>query len=340
MKVNKFNAYDKILQYQDKLNYFFNGYKTLISIELDLTNLCNNKCPDCTGVNDNSAALTFKQIKKLIDELSEIFHVESIVISGGGEPLIHPNFSDVLYYIKQKGIKIGLNSNGLALDEEKAKAILECCSYFRISLDAGTPDIYTKTHGMDQNSFNKVIDNIKMFSCMKKQLDSKIGFGTGFLTSELTKGDIFDFFRLSKECGVGFAQLRPFTGDFTSIENEFNKSKEMFEDENFKVTASIHKYSRFNDGEKRPYSKCYGMFFNTVVTADFKVFACIHHRQKQNYFLGDLNETTLKEIWNSSRIREVFETIDCNDCPYFCRNDDINRALNSISKPVFHKEFL
>ena len=43
--INNFNADEKIMQYMDKLDYFFNGHKTLIVTELDLTNRCNNRCP-------------------------------------------------------------------------------------------------------------------------------------------------------------------------------------------------------------------------------------------------------------------------------------------------------
>jgi len=76
------------------------------------------------------------------------------------------------------------------------------------------------------------------------------------------------------------------------------------------------------------------------VTADFRVFVCLHHRQKDKYFLGDLNKTTLYKIWHSARMREVFEKIDFCDCPYFCRNDDINKSLEMINRPVNHVKFL
>ena len=226
MKINQFNAFEKIFKYNDKLNLFLNRHKTLISIELDLTNLCNNNCPSCTGNKQNKCSLSFKQIKQIVDELAYEFEAKSIIISGGGEPLLHPEFVRILKYIKNKGLKIGLNSNGLALDEEKAKAIIECCSYFRISLDAGTKEMYKKTHGMDETTFQKVIENIKMFTQLKKELNGKIVWGTGFLTSEMTKQDILNFFKLSKECGVDFAQLRPFTADYTNIKEELEKHKE------------------------------------------------------------------------------------------------------------------
>ena len=340
MEINKFNAFEKIFKYPDKLDHFFNRFKTLISIELDITNLCDNNCPICTGVRDNPVSLTFDQVKKLIDEFADVFEAKSVIISGGGEPLLHPDFIKILYYIKNKRLKIGLNSNALALDEKKAKAIIECCSYFRISLDAGTKETYKMTHGVGGKMFQKVVDNMKMFTKLKKELNGKIAWGAGFLTNEVTKPDILNFFRLSKECGVDFAQLRPVTGDLTKIDDELQKAKELYEDENFRVTASYHKYNRFDDKEKRPYKKCIGMFFNTVVTADFRVFACLHHRQKDKYLIGDLNKNTLKELWTSPRIIEVFNNIDFTDCPYFCRNDDINRGLDHISKNINHVEFL
>lgn len=340
MKINEFNAFEKIFKYQDKLNLFFNRYKTLISVEFDLTNNCNHNCPDCFGRKEKKVSLTFEQIKKFIDEFADVFEAKSILVSGGGEPLIHPDFIKILYYIKNKGLKVALNTNGSLLNKDNAKAIIECCTYCRISLDAGTPEIYKRTHGVNQNMFQKVIKNIKMFVALKKELKGDIAFGTGFLTSGITKSDILNFFKISKECGVDFAQLRPLEGDFTKVDKELKKGKELYENENFKITASYHKYNHFDDEEKRPYKKCIGIFFNTVVTADFKVFVCLNHRQEKKYLLGDLNKQSLKEIWTSPRIIEVFNNMNLKDCPYFCRNDAINRGLDLIDKDVSHKEFL
>lgn len=245
----------------------------------------------------------------------------------------------IVYYIKSKGIDIGLNSNGLALNEENSRAIADCCSYFRISLDAGTPEMYRKTHGMDKEAFEKVLGNIRMFNNIRKKLGSDISFGTGYLTSEGTRSGILDFFATSKKCGVDFAQLRPFTNDLTNVDKEFRGAKKL-EDKNFKVVSSEHKYSRFGDDDKRPYKKCWGMFFNTVVTADFRIFACLHHRQNEKYLLGDLKKNSLREIWQSAKMREVFGKIDFTDCPYFCRNDEINRSLELVNRPVNHVKFL
>ena len=193
-EVNEFNSQEKILQHLDKLDYYFNGHKTLVVTELDLTNRCNNNCPHCVGKNENNAELSGTKIKEIINGLSEL-ESEGVIISGGGEPLLHPQFSKTLDLIKREGMKIGVNSNGLALNKEKAKTILKNCEYFRVSLDAGSAKMYEETHGMKESSFNQVLTNLKMIINLREDLDleNHTSIGTGFLTSELTKKDMENF---------------------------------------------------------------------------------------------------------------------------------------------------
>ena len=83
------------------------------------------------------------------------------------------------------------------------------------------------------------------------------------------------------------------------------------------------------------------MFFSTVVTADAKVFACLHHRQEKDYYLGEINEQiSLEDIFRSARMRQVYENIDCSLCPNMCRNDAFNRTLERLFEDVVHSEFL
>ncbi len=335
----EFRGSKKIMKYHHKLGYFFNKHKTLVSVELDLTNVCDNNCPKCTGKRENPVSLTMEQLKKFIDEFVEA-DGKSIILAGGGEPLLHPDFIGILYYIKSKGLRVGVYSNGLSLNEEKAKAIIDCCSFFRISLDAGSPEGYKKTHGMSKEAFEKVMGNMRMFSRLKKESGKDVSYGASFLTGEITKPDILNFFKLCKECGLDYGQLKPFLYDETDVSEELQKGKELYEDENFKVVSSYHKYQYFKDEDKRPYTKCWGLFFNAVVTADFKFYPCANQRQNPKYCIGDLNKNSIKEIMNSSRIIEVFNSIDFKDCPYFCRNDDLNRELEYHSKAIKHEEFL
>ena len=104
VKINNFNADEKIMRHLDKLDYFFNGHKTLIVTEFDLTNRCNNKCPECCGVNENGAQLSKHQIDLIVDGLAKMNN-KGIILSGGGEPLISPHFSYAVMELKKRGMK-------------------------------------------------------------------------------------------------------------------------------------------------------------------------------------------------------------------------------------------
>lgn len=338
---NGFNANEKILHHPDKLDRFFNGGKTLIVTEFDLTNRCNNNCPACVGVKENGAELTWEEIRKIVFGLKNLDN-RGVIISGGGEPLLHGDFVRTLSLIRSTGMLIGVNSNGLALDREKAEAIAGACTYFRISLDAGTPELYRKTHGMPESAFRKVLQNIRLMADVKAEMHSPVSFSVGFLTGPSTVCDMEAFVKLAKEYGAGAAQFRPFTGDSTDISVEYARLKEKYEDESFKVLASLQKYSKFGDAGTRTYDRCHGMFFSTVITANARVYACLHHRQDPDYLIGDLRESgkSLEEIWNSYRKWMVYEQIDVRRCPPFCRNDSFNAVLAELGRDVPHREFM
>lgn len=339
MKINNFNSDEKILCYTNKIDYFLNSHKTLIVTELDLTNKCNHRCPGCCGNNENNAELNKEQIEIIASNLKAMDN-KGVILSGGGEPTISPHFEYAIKLLKNSNQNLGLNSHGMNLDDAKCELIASNLEYFRISLDAGSEEMYLKIHGMNAKSFAKTLENIEKFAKIKQKLKSKISFGVGFLTSSVTECDMESFVKITKDRGADFAQFRPFTGDSLDITPKLEELRSKYEDSNFKIVASYQKYKEMHNIKDRGYDKCHGMFFSTVISADFKVWACLHFRQSKRHFLGDLKEESLEDIWRGSRIREVYNSIDCSSCPILCRNDSFNRTLNKLNLSITNSEFL
>lgn len=341
--INAFNSDEKILRHHDKINAFMQGHKTLVVAEIDLTNICNNDCPHCCGIRTNDAMLSTAQIDWIADGLRSM-EARGVILSGGGEPLMSPNFAYALKRIRESGCRIGLNSNGLSLDENACALIAEHCDYFRVSLDAATPGLYRKTHGLPKAAFEKVIKNCRMFAGARNQLRSGAAFGIGFLTHEQATGEMEEFVILAQDIGADFAQFRPLTGGKEPVYDVREKILELqaiYTTKYFKVAASMQKYERMEDAGRRNYEYCMGMFFSTVITADAKVFACIHYRQDARYYLGEITHSnSLVDIFRSARMRSVYESIDCKKCPVLCRNDAFNRMLYAVSQDMTNQEFL
>lgn len=350
--VRQFSS-DKILSHIDSIHKWLEtGLSSPITYELDMTNVCNNNCPFCFGYykrEQNNAALGKEKAFDIVSQIKDSGG-RGLTLTGGGEPLCHPHILDVIKYAGKLGLDIGFISNGLLLDREKAEDLVSNCMWIRLSIDAGTPEVYEKTHGVDGDTFERILKNIELLVNIKKKLNRETTIGLGYLTPPIHKEDMRDFVLLSKKLGVDYIQFRPVLRRFGEKRIDFDTREtidyikelhEEYSDEHTEVLYSRHKYEALSNGHiVRPYKKCYGHHFAAVVAADAKMYLCCHTRGMEKYCLGDLNENTLKEIWRSEKRREVFENIDFNDCPYLCRCDSFNTILWHIKRKKVHKNFL
>ena len=321
---------DKILFHPERIHEFLRTGTTFpVTWELDLTNKCNQNCPQCAGgvINQgrsNNDSLTREEAEAYIMQLISS-GAKAITFTGGGEPLLAPPACAMLNYVHQNGVDVGLITNGVLLSHRLTSLyhLVKNCTWIRVSLDAGNPEVYKLTHGCGKGVFHRVVRGIRLLVKARKEYDTSCSIGTAFLTSAKTKKNMLEFTELSKDLGVDYAQFRPFHLDETSIDKELVQCQKL-EDERFKVRASISKYQYF--GQKRPYGVCYGHHFAGVINVH-EVYLCCHFRGMPKYKLGDLRDNTLAEIWASDRRKKVYENIRFLDCVPACRCDPFNRRL-------------
>lgn len=348
--VKQFSS-DKILKHLDRVSAWIKGENPPpVTVELDMTNTCNHCCPECVvnyyQLNDHSS-LSREFAESIIDQLAEA-GVRGLIFTGGGEPLCNPHTPDMVVRAKNRGMDVGFITNGQLFDEESAGKILENCLWVRVSLDAATPEVFLKTHGKDEKSFRKVVENLRMLIRIKKGLNSKCTVGVGYLSSSDSRGELQEATLLSKNLGVDYIQFRPMQihrgGDFQyDWEDVMDEIKACLKhgEYGFEVLYSQHKYEMMKRSDYgRDYEKCYGHQFAAVVSASGRMYICCHLRGYEKYCIGDLKNNTFEEIWNSEHRREVYENIDFKDCIPLCRCNTFNQVLWNIKKPKEHGNFL
>lgn len=348
--VKQFSS-DKILKHLDRVNdWIQGGNPPPITVELDMTNVCNHHCPECV-VNyfrlsdENSLPRTLAE--RIIDELGEA-GVRALIFTGGGEPLCHPDTPDMVTRARARGMDVGFITNGQLLKPESAEKILRNCIWVRVSLDAATPEVFQKTHGKNGASFNKVVENIVMLVKTKKELGSSCTVGVGYLTSKDTQGDLRKAALLCKGLGVDYIQYRPmqihnggqFEYDWEDVAAEVEGCLDLGGN-GFNVLYSKHKYDMMKRCDYgRDYGECYGHQFATVVSATGKMYICCHLRGYEKYRLGNLKEKSFVEIWNSEERKAAYNSIDFNDCIPLCRCNTFNQVLWNVTRPKEHVNFL
>ncbi|HMA67849.1 MAG TPA: radical SAM protein [Desulfosalsimonadaceae bacterium] len=119
-----------------------------VSINLDLTTACNFACPHCVDseIINSGGVLPLEEVKKSLDTL-RAHGLLSVILLGGGEPTLYKNFGEVVRYMKDKGLQVGIVTNGSRLERIAEIAhLLEKHDWLRLSLDAASQETFDKLH--------------------------------------------------------------------------------------------------------------------------------------------------------------------------------------------------
>lgn len=93
---------------------------------LDVTYRCNNNCRHCwlkleQEFQKGQKELSLEEIKRIIDEAREMgcreWHFS------GGEPMLRPDFADIIEYLNSKSISYFINTNGTLITPEIARLV-------------------------------------------------------------------------------------------------------------------------------------------------------------------------------------------------------------------------
>src|SRR5579862_4766051 len=92
-----------------------------LSVQLDLTYRCNERCIHCYLDHDDHGEMTSAEIKTLLDQMADA-GVFFLTLSGG-EILMRKDFFEILEYARMLMFCIKLKTNGVMIREHQAERI-------------------------------------------------------------------------------------------------------------------------------------------------------------------------------------------------------------------------
>ena len=341
LRLGNFSPQTKLLFHTKSINNWLQGDNVYpILVEFDLTNRCNHKCDFCTFdyIKDRST-IDMTIVTKTLDEFSK-YGVKAINWTGGGEPLLHKDFSKIVTYANSLGIDQGLFTNGSLLNKENSEAILKTHSWIRISIDAGTKETYKNIRKVDD--FDLVLNKIQELITLKKKMNSTTSIGIGFVITPENFIEMWDFAKLIRTLYVDYGQYKPCIKNFNSKEQIdsnwwYNDIIPILEDICRCTPKAVVNFYKLNDliesNFDKKYKECYGHIFCPCIGATGDVWVCTHLRGIDGYSFGNLNEQSFEEIWTSSKRQEVIKKINLDICQFCCKNNEINKILYQIKNP-------
>jgi radical SAM protein with 4Fe4S-binding SPASM domain len=129
-----------------------------LSVQLDLTYRCNERCIHCYLDHDDHGEMTTAEIKGLLDQMAEagVFY---LTISGG-EILMRRDFYELLEYARARTFCVKLKTNAVLIREKEAARIRSLgVEYVQVSIYSHLPEVHdaiTKMPGSLEHSIRGI----------------------------------------------------------------------------------------------------------------------------------------------------------------------------------------
>jgi mycofactocin radical SAM maturase len=178
---------------------FSRGLDAPICLTWELTYACNLACVHCLSSSGrrDPRELTPAEARRIVDDLvaMKVFYVNV----GGGEPMLRPDFFDIVAYAVEHGVGVKFSTNGTRLTAARARQ-LAALDYLdvQISVDGATPATNDAVRG--EGSFavaRRAMDNL-----------SAAGFGPFKISVVVTRQNVVELDALAALADSYHAQLR------------------------------------------------------------------------------------------------------------------------------------
>ncbi|MBN2416034.1 radical SAM protein [bacterium] len=238
-----------------------------------------------------------------------------VIVSGEGEPLLHPRLFDILASLKKREMTIQLFTNGTLIDETMAAALLSSgVDTLKVSLWAGDPDEYRRCYpGVDPDNFEKTKQGIAAVTRLKTEQHA--GRMQVIMTGPLNRYNFRGMEgRIALACelgcdGVAFAPYKHWSGEFaeaqlspddiTALTRDLLVQKRRLETAGLShnIDDLLLQYRLGEDSWNT--MPCYAGWYAARIRADGEVMPCCRCYLP----LGNLEASSFNEIWNGTAYR-------------------------------------
>ena len=322
-----------------------------IYAEISTSGACNHRCTFCSVdyIGYKSVFLSEEVLERLIDGCASI-GIRSLMFAGDGEPFLNPSISNVVDYAFRRSIDISFTTNAVHIRRDFIDKHLHKVSWIKASINAGSNEVYQLIHRTNSDDFDKVWSNLEYATKARGKshgtIRTAIGAQALILPDNLHTLD--ELIERSKAVGLDYVVLKPYVHnvymnqpgyrdiDYTQklYKDTISNLKEKYDTEFFTVVSRFNALEKLIGGQER-YSKCWStpaLWF--YVSGNGDVYACGAHVGNENFLLGNINQSSINDIWVSSARKKCLEYVqdelNLDSCRRTCRMDETNKYLSNL----------
>lgn len=315
-------------------------------LHLELTNRCNSRCATCarTHAPEPERDLPADEVRAIVDGLPGL---ESVALQVNGEPLMYGELPRVLAMLKERGLDVELNTNGLLLRDDRARWLIEQPpTRLHVSFDAASRMTYVRVHGVD--AFDRLCRNVRSFVEARGPAPASPRVLLWMTAGQHNFAELPDLVELAGELGAegvylqrlvvtGAGMARPADSLHGRLgpeergilaearERALGRGVEL-------VTCGGHEPERMLEpsAEPEPWRACRRPFESAVVMADGDVVPCCISTfiaPRRDLRMGNVLEASWDEVWAGEAYRSLRESLRSGDGPEHCRSCGVHWSL-------------
>jgi len=290
-----------------------------IHMHIELTSYCNLSCAVCpTGTKElkrKPLAMDPALFKKLFDEVSPYLLTTSLW--GWGEPLLHPQLSEILKIASNRGVSTLLSTNGQNLNDEKVlQALIDYPpNYLIVALDGITDE--TNTVYRKGAKIDPALEGVKWLAEMKEKRKQQFPvLHLRYIAMKHNEHELPLLPDFARNNGFEFLSIRTL-----SIIDAPDDVHSVMVPENEKYRA--YNYENERRIRRKDYI-CEQCFIFPAVFADGTVVACDQDYNGNQYYGTIAGDVPFSSLWwnsKSQNIRRVIRDMPdnfsfCHNCPF------------------------
>lgn len=246
-----------------------------IHVDFESASVCNLSCPMCYRphlATKTEGLMDFDMYKKAILECGQ-YGLYSIRLSWRGEPTLHPQLAEMVYYAKRAGIKeVSFLTNGFKLNMDLAGELIDAgLDYLSVSID-GMYETYEKIRA--PSKFHDIVFRLKEIRRVRDQRGN----------SPFPRIRINSLWSAVKECKKEYyATFKPIV-DYITINPDYDHSRKQTEIDTNHI--------------------CQYLYQRLTVMWDGTVPLCICDKSKEEV-LGNIATDRLYDLWRNGRMEQI-----------------------------------
>ena len=314
-----------------------------LTVEISSTNACNQNCIFCAFDYRRSCAyLNHQELHKLAIGIGMFmeYGTQSVHFGGEGEPLLNVYLKETIRHLHAERIHIGVTTNGTC---KNTTDLLPYLSWLRFSVNASTPELYQKIHGVDGKHIEEIYTTIEACVKRKKEKSLPTTIGVQCLWLQDNDHDIDVLARKVKDLGVDYFSLKPYSHHpqskrslpITRMQSAERIGRLLGPLRTDTFEPSIRLNAVCDTREKKDYTHCPAASFFAFVAADGGVYPCAQYVGNHDFCFGNIRLQTWREVMFSTRRHTILGYLryehDTTTCRQPCRLNEANRYLHNLS---------